>query len=198
MFSISKKLSRARMSLLTFGVIALLASSSCQAHEPAETVASSAAPSSVDQTKADKTPKENWCLQKTEDESQNLVFIASNLGYRNFSHKVDATWLLQVNITTKQQNPKGHPTKEEALVLNDVEDQITATLRGVSQVHFIGRATIRGSRELVYYVKNAEDINGALSTLVKKPQVRQWEYRITPDAEWKHADDLIGGEPHCL
>lgn len=143
-------------------------------------------------------PEAKWCLQRAVDESQNLVIILANLGYKNFPRKADYPWLLQVNITTVHQNRNGHPTDDEAAAMNLVEDGLTAALRKAVAIQFIGRATVKGSRELVYFVNDAAKANALLTQLAKKPQVRRWEFSIAKDLQWKHAEDLIGGDPECL
>jgi hypothetical protein len=143
-------------------------------------------------------PKERWCIWRTLDENNNPVLVTSNLGYRKFSAKATLPWLVQVNLTTVNQNKYGHPTNEEAVILNQVEDRITAALKHAVEAHYIGRATTKGARELVYYVRDAEAANALLSKLSKAPTQRAWEYRIAKDPKWERAEDLIGGDLECL
>ena len=96
------------------------------------------------------------------------------------------------------QNPRGLPTDEEAATLNQLEDRLTAGLSAFPELHFIGRVTLKGRRELVYYLKDPKQVDAWLTRLAKTDQPRAWEYQIAEDPEWKYADELIGGDPECL
>jgi len=146
----------------------------------------------------DKTPKENWCVQKATDQNGNLVFITANLGYKNYAYKTEFPWCLEVNITTVNKNPNGHPTNEEAPVLNATEDIITAALLKVGATQFVGRATVNGYRELFYFVADPEKANKALTQLTKKRQPREWEYQMKKDVQWQRVDSFLNGDAECL
>jgi hypothetical protein len=170
-----------KLVLALVGAITLLAMASAFGDEPSKA-----------------QPESKWCLQQAVDESKNLVIITVDLSSKSFSRKADYPWLLQVNISTLHQNRNGHPTNDEAAVLNLLEDRLTGALRGATDIKYIGRATVKGSRELVYFVKSAEKANAVLAQLAKKQQPRKWEYQISKDVQWKRADDLIGDDPDCL
>jgi hypothetical protein len=142
--------------------------------------------------------REDWCLQKAEDESRNLVVIIVDRGFESLPGKADYPWLLQINVHTLRQNKNGHPTDEEAAVLNAVEDRLTAALQQATELRYVGRATTKGAREIVYYVKDAEKANRLLTQLAKSKQARAWEYGISKDPQWRHYADLVGPDPHCL
>jgi hypothetical protein len=147
---------------------------------------------------ADRTPRENWCVQKAKDQNGDLVFITANLGYKNYAYKTEFPWCLEVNATTVNKNPNGHPTDKEAPVLNATEDIITAALLKVGATHFVGRATVNGYRELFYFVSDPEKANRALSQLAKKRQPREWEYQMKRDEQWQRVDSFLSGEAECL
>lgn len=146
----------------------------------------------------DHTPKEDWCLQKVTDQSDNLAFITANLGYKNYAYKAEFPWCLAVNITTGKQNRNGHPTDEEAVVLNVTEDIITQALRQAGAIQYVGRVTVKGYRELYYYIADPEKINAALTKLTKKRQPRPWEYQMKEDAQWERVAPFFNGTPTCL
>jgi hypothetical protein len=139
-----------------------------------------------------------WCLQQVADEANQPVIILVNLDYQRFAHKADFPWLLEVNVNTLHQNRNGHPTDEEAPVLNALEDRLTTALSHATPLQFVGRATTKGHRELLYYVKDAEKANRLMTELAKGRQLRPWEYRISKDARWRRFDDLAGPQPECL
>lgn len=143
-------------------------------------------------------PAENWCIQKATDQNNNLVFITANLSYKDFQQKEAYSWFLWVNIKTGAQNANGHPTADEAPVLNATEDAITAALRQVCVAHFVGRTTVKGHRELLYFLDDPEKANAALTKLAKKRQPRPWEYQMQEDPEWQHVLPFFNGTPKCL
>jgi len=145
-----------------------------------------------------KTPKENWCIEKVTDQSGNDAFITANLGYKNYAYKADFPWCLAINITTIDKYPNGHPTKEEAPVLNATEDIITEALYKAGATQYVGRVTVKGYRELYYFVADPEKANAALTKLTKKRQPRAWEYQMKEDKGWQRVAPFFSGTPECL
>lgn len=146
----------------------------------------------------DYMPKENWCIQKVTDQSNNDVFITANLGYKGYPYKADFTWCLAINITTVDKYPNGHPTSEEATVLNATEDIIINALHQAGVVHYIGRVTVKDYRELYFFVADPKKADAILSRLAKKRQPRVWEYQMQQDPEWERVAPFFRGTPNCL
>ncbi|WP_198074843.1 DUF695 domain-containing protein [Hymenobacter negativus] len=145
-----------------------------------------------------KIPTENWCIQKAIDQDNNIIFITANLGYKDYAYKAEFPWCLEINITTIHQYPNGHPNSEEAPVLNETEDIITAALQKAGVTHFVGRTTVKGYRELYYFVADPEKANAALGRLTKKRQPREWEYRMGKDEDWQRVAPFFAGNIECL
>jgi hypothetical protein len=143
-------------------------------------------------------PEENWCIEKGVDQNGDVVFITINLGYQGYLLKEQFPWLLWVNITTEHQNESGHPTEDEATILNNVEDVITSHLADHCKVQYIGRVTKNGFRELIYFVDDPEKANQTLTLLTEQQNLREWEYEMKRDAEWSYAEQYLAGEHHCL
>ncbi|RPD46831.1 DUF695 domain-containing protein [Hymenobacter sediminis] len=147
---------------------------------------------------ADYTPKENWCIQKATDQSNNDVLITANLSYKDYAYKASFPWCLAVNIITVNKYPNGHPTPEEAAVLNDTEDIITSALRQAGVIQYVGRVTVKDYRELYYFVADPERADAILSRLTKKRQPRRWEYSMQQDPQWERVAPFFSGTPKCL
>ena len=145
-----------------------------------------------------KFPTESWCIQKVVDQDNNDVFITANLGYKNYAYKTDFSWCLEINITAIHQLSNGHPTNEEALILNETEDIITTALQKAGVTHFVGRTTVKGYRELYFFVNDPEKANAALMRLTKKRQPREWEYKMSKDENWQRVEPFFAGNPKCL
>jgi hypothetical protein len=103
-----------------------------------------------------------------------------------------------MNITTLHQNRNGHPTDKEAVALNLTEDIITAALKKAGAVQFVGRVTVKGYRELYYFVADPEKANAALTTLTKERQPRAWEYQMKEDKNWTRVAPFFSGKLKCL
>lgn len=140
---------------------------------------------------------ENWCVYTLADEAGNLVFITVNLEYKNYQHKADFPYFLHINVSTGNQNPNGHPTTEEALVLNQVEDEITAALQDVTPVRLLGRVTTKGFREIMYFVREAEKAKASLMRLAAARPRRPWEFSVFEDPEWTRAQPVLGSDSEC-
>jgi|GEM_PF-1024227 len=145
-----------------------------------------------------KIPTENWCIQKATDQDNNLMFITANLGYRDYAYKAEFPWCLSVNMPIVDKNFNGHPTAPEALVLNQAEDLITAELEKDGVLHFVGRTTVKGFRELYYFVADPEKANATLTRMGQHQQPRAWEYHMEKDAAWLRVQPFFAAGAKCL
>lgn len=69
-------------------------------------------------------PAENFSVLKlTIDDS--LVLATINTGYDNYPNKKFYPWYTAVLMEVGDKNENGHPTNEEAELLNSLEDKIT-------------------------------------------------------------------------
>ena len=143
----------------------------------------------------DRIPKENFAILKANDQNGGLIFIMANFGYKNYQFKSDYPWFLWIEIVTKEKNANGHPTDEEAEVLNGMEDEIDSELRKVCTVHYVGRTTLNGTRELLYYIDDPEKANPVLQRLVNDANpIREFEYRIEEDKEWSNVEYILNSK----
>ena len=106
--------------------------------------------------------------------------------------KSDYPWFLWIEIDTKDKNENGHPTRDEAEFLNQMEDLIDAELKKVCTSHYIARTTLNGSRELLYYVDDPEKANPVLQRLVSdQNRITQFDYKMKEDKEWDKVDYIL-------
>jgi hypothetical protein len=75
-----------------------------------------------------------------------------NKAYDNYQNKALFPWYAIINIHLQDQNENGHPTAQEAEVLNRIEKRVTDFLKQEMIVHFIGRVIRPGERDLLYYL----------------------------------------------
>ena len=96
-------------------------------------------------------PKENYSIFKLTIDN-GLAFATINTGYNNYPNKKTYPWYTEVIMKIHDKNENGHPTNEEAEVLNDLENRITNFLKLTQTVHTLGRVTRNGERDIIYYI----------------------------------------------
>ncbi len=137
-------------------------------------------------------PEDSFSILQATDQNGRLIFITANYAYKDYKFKADYPWFLRIEIEVKDKNANGHPTSDEAEFLNQMEDLIDAELKKVCSSHYIGRTTLNGLRELLYYVDNPEKANTVLQRLVSDPNpIRQFEYTIEEDKDWDKVDYIL-------
>ena len=142
-------------------------------------------------------PAARWCIRRVAEPTGEPVFITINLGYKGYAHTDAFPYLVHVNMTVVNKNANGHPTAAEATVLNEVEDGITENLSAAVSTAFVGRATTRGYRELMYYVSDPKAAHEALEAWGRAPQKRAWEYRVVEDRKWAQVTPLLDHPSEC-
>jgi Family of unknown function (DUF695) len=130
------------------------------------------------------------------DEDRRPVFVTLNRMYRSRDLRQGLRFLVHVDITTIDRNPAGLPTENEAAILNDVEDRITARLFAAERTAFVGRATSFGHRELFYYVGDAAQANAVLTSF--RRDHRDWEFAVADQADWHTVMPLLDDESPCI
>lgn len=96
-------------------------------------------------------PKDNFSILKLEVDNS-LALASINQAYNKYPNKKFFPWCAQVLFEIQDKNENGHPTSEEAEVLNDLEDKVDAFFKENHVAHFIGRLTRNGFRDIFYYL----------------------------------------------
>ena len=96
-------------------------------------------------------PKENFTIFKLTI-ADGLALATINTGYNNYPNKKFYPWYATILMEIGDKNENGHPTNEEAELLNSLEDRITEFLGQTQIVHRIGRVTRNGERDIIYYI----------------------------------------------
>lgn len=60
--------------------------------------------------------------------------------------------VIEIIIYIHDKNNNGHPTNEEAKVLNELEEKLAVFLNESQTVHAIGRISRNGERDIIYYI----------------------------------------------
>ena len=136
-------------------------------------------------------PKENFSIFKlTIDES--LAFATINTGYNGYPNKSFYPWYAEVVMEIHDKNDNGHPTNEEAKILNDLEDQITSYLKQTQTLHSIGRVTRNGERDIIFYMDKPKLVgNTAKEFFDSINAIRPINMKLKKDKKWSNVRAFI-------
>jgi len=171
-----------RASILSMALVILVAcateddaGSSAMTSEPADSV----------------YPGESFAVLQIEAE-EGIVFANVNRAYDSYPHKGQFPWCAQLLIELEYKNVNGHPTDQEAEVLNWIEDETEGFLRRHVLVHFIGRITRKDFREVIWYVDKSDlDQNEVATFFDEINRIRRVNFSLDEDADWKIVAGLI-------
>lgn len=127
-----------------------------------------------------------------------VVVIDSAL--RTFEDRGAFPWHLKLNIDCKFLGENGMPTTDEIKILEQLETEVSTALQNESNALFLARITCRGTRDLLYRVRDPEVASAALQELIAADsQLREWEYYMEQDSGWELAQPelkLLEHDPH--
>lgn len=115
------------------------------------------------------------------------VFATIDMGLRGFREMQLFPFFLSVGTSLARPNSYGLPTDDEAANLNAWEDAVEARLRLRSKYVFLGRITMNGKRELLYYVDSQQLAMEELTSLSEANSTRHFAFTCVRDEEWRHA-----------
>jgi len=183
--------------------LALVLAAACAgcggAAAPAATTppAGTAPPAAPSITRRAAPPPERWCLHLADDGAGGMVTLVMNHGYADFAGKRDYPWLVQVHVEIVDRNPEGLPTAAEADVLNALEERLTPAFLAGADLHYVGRATMPGFRDLLYYAADGPQADAVLKEQAALRQARAFEYTIAADPTWSHVAPVLAEPGDC-
>ena len=97
-----------------------------------------------------------------------------------------------VKLQIVEKNDNGHPTDEEALRLNAIQDEIEMFLNSQQTVHSVARVTRNGFRDIMIYIDKPhltqEDISDFFRDIQKDREVN---FGIHRDPSWNAVSGFI-------
>ena len=90
-----------------------------------------------------------------------------------------------IGIIPDTYNEYGHPEEEEYDYLLDVEKKMIEYLEEQTQTVHVGHTTAFRKREIIFYTKEAEKVDGFLNYFLSTVE-RETFYEIETDPEWKN------------
>lgn len=114
-----------------------------------------------------------------------LCFATINQYFKEYKHKVAFPYSLWVTVETSKKNKNGHPTDDEALIFNNLEDSLITTLAEKTPFCYIGRTTRDGYREIMFYVDDEQKATDIMDGFIKTDQFKKKiTYEVNLDKEW--------------
>lgn len=120
------------------------------------------------------------------------AFAIIDARYIDFKQKKEFPLSLFVTVNTIEKDSIGHPVKKETEIFNNIEADIIKALDDQSVITaFIGRTTMNGYRDLIFYIKSSDQkkVNDLLIGLQKKHS-RIKEFVFEEDPEWEAVADF--------
>jgi len=133
-----------------------------------------------------KYPGDRFDVVEHTDANGYLTFITANFAYQGYAFKNLFPWFIRITLPLEEYNENGHPTQEEAEVLNSFEDYLDTILKARGITHYIGRTTLYKKRELLYYVSDPDQAKAALKEVINGPDsLRPFQFAVENDASWR-------------
>ena len=109
-----------------------------------------------------------------------------NSGLIGFEHTEIFGWHLSVIIDFDELIERGMPSEEERAIVDPFCDQLEEEIKAGGNALFLVSETWNGTRRLVWMVYDPEIAHQHLQYLIEHH--RPFDYRMTEDREWKHAE----------
>jgi len=121
-----------------------------------------------------------------------LAFATVNKAYDNYGNKSFYPWLVGVELQIIDKNDNGHPTDEEAIRLNKIQEELEALLRKQHTVHPVARVTRNGFRDLLIYIDNPKLSQEEVNNFFMDIQIeREVNFGINQDSTWNAVSGFI-------
>ena len=138
-------------------------------------------------------PEEHYTLFDATREGLPEVIVVND-ALLKFEHRDLFAWSLRIRLEAEVLADQGMPTPDESAHLFEVGDVIeanllgTRTALGARNALFLARSTWNGLRELYYQIHDPDIADAVLKQMIATHDgSRQWEYRMSHDAQWTEA-----------
>ncbi len=136
-------------------------------------------------------PGESFSISKiTLEDGWGLATFNSK--YNDYQNKLFFPWHVLVELEIIEKNTNGHPIDTDAEKLAMMENEIMAFLKSKQTVHFLGRVTRNGYRDLLYYIDtpkfSQEEVNKFCDTVMNE---RAINFGMESDPKWHAVSGFI-------
>jgi len=124
--------------------------------------------------------------------SDGLAFATVNEAYTNYPNKLFYPYFVGVELEIIDKNENGHPVDSEATRLNQIETQIEILLKKEHTVHFVGRVTRNGTRDILYYIDSPKLTQKQVADFCDEiSKERKIKFGIQKDSEWNAVSGFV-------
>ncbi|HEY1007770.1 MAG TPA: DUF695 domain-containing protein [Sphingobacteriaceae bacterium] len=112
--------------------------------------------------------------------------------YLDFGHRSEFPLSLFVTLETRKKDRNGHPDPEEARAHAGLLSEIVASLDAIGVNAYIGKTTMTGFEDLIFYVREADQpaIRTRLEELQRQNRVIR-EYTFEQDPQWEAVSEFF-------
>jgi hypothetical protein len=115
-----------------------------------------------------------------------------NNKYNDYPNKAFFPWHVLIELVIVDKNDNGHPINSDAEKLVKLEAEILNFLKLKHTVHFLGRVTRNGFRDLLYYMDTPKfeqtEVNAFCDNIMKE---RAINFGMEKDPKWKAVSGFI-------
>lgn len=136
-------------------------------------------------------PGESYSISKlTFEDGWGLATF--NNKYNNYPNKSFFPWHVLVELEIIDKNDNGHPMDTEAEKLIKLEEEVLEFIKQKHTVHFLGRVTRNGFRDLLYYIDTPKleqtEVNVFCDKVMKE---RGINFGMEKDPKWTAVSAFI-------
>ena len=136
-------------------------------------------------------PGEKFALIKL-DMKDGLALATVNKAYDNYVNKSFYPWFVGVELQIIEKNDIGHPTDEEAVRLNAIQDELEGLLKEQHTVHSVARVTRNGFRDVMIYIDKPKLTQEEIKNFFREIQKdREVNFGIHQDSSWNAVSGFI-------
>ena len=136
-------------------------------------------------------PGESFSIYKM-DFSDGWGLATINNRYSQYPNKAFFSWHVLVELEIIDKNDNGHPADKDFEMLAKLEEEILSFLKQKHTVHFLGRVTRNGFRDLLYYVDKPQieqaEVNAFCDNIMKE---RGINFGMEKDPNWTAVSGFI-------
>ena len=126
-------------------------------------------------------------------QDSNLGLASINKSLVNFEPKRVFSWHLSIMLHLSQSDQDGLPLSSDNKLINQFEDKIDGFLKGNDPAKpnglFLARIAWNSTVELIWRVYQPELIDSELKNILKKKKYpAPFDYQISKDEDWGHAE----------
>jgi len=115
-----------------------------------------------------------------------------NNKYNEYPNKAFFPWHVLIELEIIDKNDNGHPADKDAEKLAKLEEEILSFLKQKHTVHFLGRVTRNGFRDLLYYIDKPKieqaEVNTFCDNIMKE---RAINFGMEKDPNWTAVSGFI-------